>query len=67
MVDFHRGDHCENDEWERDPQQADFSHLKLHVPRLTHVFLKLHELQLTFVPFLEELRTIQMMSTLAFR
>jgi hypothetical protein len=48
------------------PQRAGFPSYKLHAPRLTHVFLKLHELHLTLVPFPQELRTTQIMSTLAF-
>jgi hypothetical protein len=34
----------------RNPQRVGFPSYKLHAPRLTHVFLKLHELYLTLVP-----------------
>jgi hypothetical protein len=45
-------DHGERHESEgRTPQQAIFPNYKLLALRLTHVFLKLHDLQLTLIPF----------------
>jgi hypothetical protein len=50
---------------EENPKNDDFSHIKLHVSRFSLGFMKLHELQLAFVPFPQELRTTYVMSNLS--
>jgi hypothetical protein len=59
VADLRAGEGSENGEEE--PQTSCFPSDKLHAPKLTHVFLKLHELHLTLVPLSQKLRTTQLM------